>query len=231
MIQINLEEDTDIPNIDYVYCLTYRGIDNTQESQEQNPRDTGNPFECKLNQPQRCSQEILELANFYQMHHHNHGDTIIHKQYSYESSFSTGMIPLWIELENADQFTILSKFIIGDDVLVLYNEDGCDKIENTCQENNWNCVRYTSVARGSEAKAIVIYVGFENKCENGCCDIESECGTGCLIGYEELTRAKHLLIFVSIRGQERYCWLSKLIFFVPLHFSILDAVAAIFCTF
>ena len=104
MIRINKEDYT---NIYYIYCLTYGGLDIMQDT-----LDNGNVFECKLNQPQRCSQEILDFANFYQMHHHNHGDTIIQKQYSSKSSFSTGIIPLWIELENLDQFSIVSQFII-----------------------------------------------------------------------------------------------------------------------
>ena len=71
LIRINIEDYT---NIDYIYCLTYRGIDTMKDTLGQ-----GDVFECKLYQPQRCSQEILDFANFYQMHHHSHGNVIIHK--------------------------------------------------------------------------------------------------------------------------------------------------------
>ena len=186
------EECQYVSNIDYIYCLTYRGIDNTHEPQEQNPNDRSNLFECKLNQPQRCSQEILDLANFYLMHHHNHGDTIIQKQYSFNSSFSTGIIPLWIELESADQFASVSQFIDCDDVIVLCGKDETDIIRRYCQENNWSI--HEDDLRGTEATVIVLYVGIGG--------IGNSCMT---IGYEELTRAKHHLVIVSLRGgQNRY---------------------------
>ena len=150
MIQIDLEEYI---NIDYVYCLTYHGID----IQEQDTRDTSNMFECKLNQPQRCSQEILDLANFYLLHHKN-PYTIIQKQYSFKSSFSSGIIPLWIELENTDQFASVPQFIDSDDVLVLCKKDDPDIIKRCCHENNWS-FHDDEDLRGIESTVIVLYVG------------------------------------------------------------------------
>ena len=183
MIRINIEDYT---NIDYIYCLTYRGIDTMKDALGQ-----GDVFECKLYQPQRCSQEILDFANFYQMHHHSHGNVIIHKHTADKSAFSFDL-PLWVELENSDQLTSLSEVLTCDDVLVLCDEDELDKIESSCQQNNWNFTSSNGNLRGTEAKVVVLYVN------------QVKCGIGCNIGYEELTRAKDLLVIVSIRGQKRY---------------------------
>ena len=119
--------------------------------------DTSNMFECKLNQPQRCSQEILDLANFYLLHHKN-PYTIIQKQYSFKSSFSSGIIPLWIELENTDKFASVPQFIDSDDVLVLCKKDDPDIIKRCCHENNWS-FHDDEDLRGIESTVIVLYVG------------------------------------------------------------------------
>ena len=194
MIRINLEGLEKHINIDYIYCLTYRGIDIIPDTQDS--RDTSNAFECKLNQPMRCSHEILEFANFYQMHHHNHGKVMIQKQHICKSPFSTGNIPLWIELEKSDQFSTLAQFIDcdEDDVLVLCTDESgheLDKIKHFCMENNWNFEKHAGNVRGAEANVIVLYVG---------------CYCTKNIGYEELTRAKYEIVFVSIHGQKKYTY-------------------------
>ena len=186
-VDMNLVEQA---KIDYVYCMTYRGSYPTTAQDAHDIQDIFNTIECNLGQPQRCSQEILAFADFYQMHRHYHdGEIIAQKQYSNSATFSSS-IPLWIELDHKKSFFHLDfwdEIVDCKDVLVTYghSSDEHDDITRFCKKNTWACFQESEV-RGSEAAVVVIYQ------------------PSCYVSYELLTRAKQQLVIVAVRGKVRY---------------------------
>ena len=166
--QVSLEEC----KIDYIYCIAYH---------DQTPAyrvfHLGNDtFECNLFNRQRSSQEILNLADFCQMHI-GYGVWSPYKQYSSEGSFSSDT-PLWIELDNVfNIFQNIVKFTT-DDVMVIYDQEEYEyDINQFCSLKNWRCSHKFDV-KGSEASVVILL------------DLQS-------FGYEWFTRAKNQLVIVT----------------------------------
>ena len=115
MCQVNLEEDK---NVDYIYCLTYTDHDAVQTNFK--PLEvTETTISCNLDQRQRSSQQILDLADYL----HMHSDTLDMpiRRWNYGKSFSSD-IPLWVELTNPNSFFDQFKDRFeSDDVLLIYS--------------------------------------------------------------------------------------------------------------
>ena len=175
--KVSLEEDQ---NVNYIYVVRFG--DSGKIEANFNPETT---IECNLDQRQRSSQQILDLADYLQMHH-SHYDTI--RRYKSSCSF-TSDIPLWIELTNSNSlFDYFKGKFESNDVMLIWNEyekpSNFNEIEKFCHQQNWRCTGCDNV-RGSEASVTILY------------DID-----GFL--YEHLTRAKTRLVIVTIPGKQRY---------------------------
>ena len=138
-------------------------------------------------QRQRSSQEILEFADYMNIHHTDSMTPI--RAYQSEKSFST-CIPTLVEFEDPklvfEYFE--DKFSHDEDVLVLHEfPTNFLEIEKSCEKKGWKSVYYQDV-RGFEASIIIIY------------DLRDK------FGYEWFTRAKHQLYIVTITGRltQRY---------------------------
>ena len=179
-------------SIDYIYCFTYEDK-NAVETNFQTPSrvvaDTR--ISCNLNQRQRSSQQILDFADYLQMHSFRSAL----RRWDSPKSFSSD-IPLWVELVNPKVFFdyFRDKFQ-GDDVLLLYdathrtnttstNYTDIGNIDKFCSEQKWSCTSNGNVT-GCEASVIILY------------DFN-------FFHYEQLTRAKTQLVVVTIDGKQRY---------------------------
>ena len=183
MCKINLDENQ---KIDYIYSLRYWDDDAVQTTSK--PLDvTDTTISCNLEQRQRSSQQILDLADYLQMH------------YSYPiriwnsgKSFSAD-IPLWVELSNPKLFFdyFKDKFE-SDDVMLIHDyPSNLNEIEEFCTDKKWRCTNDYDV-RGSEASVTILY------------DLR-------YFVYEYLTRAKTQLVIVTIAGKQRYSLLSSML--------------------
>ena len=177
MCQVNLEEDK---NVDYTYCLQYLDDDAVQTNFQ--PLEvTETTISCNLEQRQRSSQQILDLADYLWMHS---GEWKI-RRWNSPSSFSYD-IPLWVELSNPKLcFDYFKDKFVSDDVMLIHkNPSNLNEIEEFCREKHWRCTNYLYV-RGSEASVTILY------------DLN-------YFEYEYLTRAKTQLVIVTIAGNQRY---------------------------
>ena len=177
MCQVNLEEDK---NVDYIYCLTYKD-DNAVKTTFQPLEVTETTISCNLEQRQRSSQQILDLADYLKMHS---GDSPI-RRYNSPNSFSSE-IPLWVEHSNPKYFFdyFKDKFVSDDVMLMHDNPSNLNEIKEFCTDKHWRCINFYHV-RGSEASVTILY------------DLD-------LFWYEILTRAKTQLVIVTIAGEQRY---------------------------
>jgi len=178
MCQVDLEEDK---NVDYIYCLTYFD-DNALPTNFQPLEVTETTISCNLDQRQRSSQQILDLADYLQMHSNNSPI----RRWNSPSSFSSD-IPLWVEHSSPNSFFdyFKDKFVSDDVMLVYVNPSNLNEIEEFCREKNWRCTFYYGNVRGSEASVTILY------------DLH-------YFDYEFLTRAKTQLVIVTIAGKQRY---------------------------
>ena len=174
-------------NVDYIYCLRYR--DNAAVQTNFQPLEvTDTTISCNLDQRQRSSQEILDFADYLQMHYFSPI-----RRYDAQKSFSSE-IPIWMELVNAKSFFdyFKDKFEFNDVMLIHYNPSNLNDIEAFCRKQKWRCTNVGNVI-GSEASVTILYdSGFY---------------------YEYYTRAKTQLFIVTIDGKQRYV-LSKLFRFL-----------------
>ena len=175
MTQVPLEEWEEC-KIDYIYCIAYHD----QSHAYRVFHLANDTFECNLLKRQRSSQEILNLADFCQMHM-GYGAWSPYRQYSYEVSFSSDK-PLWIELDTPSWFphifqNIEGKFATDDDVMVISDQADYD-IKEFCRLKKWRCTHKFDV-KGSEASVVILF------------DLQS-------FGYEWFTRAKNQLVIVTI---------------------------------
>ena len=182
--KVSLEENQ---NVDYIYSLRYGVLDAVQANFK--PLEvTETTVECNLNQRQRSSQQILDLADYLLMHYALYlcGHPLIRR---YESSKSfTSDIPLWIELTNPNSLLEYFDKFESNDIMVIwdnYNEpSNLNDIEGFCLQQNWRCTERNNV-RGSEASVTILY------------DIP-------YLNYEFFTRAKTQLVIVTIAGKKKY---------------------------
>ena len=184
MCKVSLEEDQ---NVDYIYCLSYLFSDAVQSNSK--PLEvTDTTVECNLDQRQRSSQQILDLADYLQMHQSVSLFSYPIRRWISGKSFSAD-IPLWVELSNSKSFFdyFKDKFD-SDDVMLIWargNEpSNLNAIEEYCKEQKWRCTNDYNV-RGSEASVTILY------------DLD-------YFFYELLTRAKTQLVIVTIARKERY---------------------------
>ena len=139
---------------------------------------------CNLEQRQRSSQQILDLADYL----HMHSDSFTIRRWNSRTSFSSDL-PLWVELSNQMSFFdyFKNKFD-SNEVMLIWDKrnepSNLNDIEEFCKDKTWRCTdRWNAV--GSEASVIILY------------DLDD-------VFYEFLTRAKTQLVIVTIAGKQRY---------------------------
>jgi len=117
MCKVDLEDNQ---NVDYIYCLQYSDLF-AVKANFQPIEVTDSTVSCNLNQRQRSSQEILDLADYLWMHQSKYLPTL---RWTFENSF-TSDIPVWLELCNPNSFFgffdyFKDKFVY-DDVMLIHN--------------------------------------------------------------------------------------------------------------
>ena len=124
MCKVNSE---DHQNVDYIYCLPYFdkfAVESLAyfdydavETNCQPLEVTDTTISCNLEQRQRSSQQILDLADYLRMH--SYYNPI--RRWNSGKSFSSE-IPLWVELSNPKSFFdyFKDKFK-SDDVMLIYD--------------------------------------------------------------------------------------------------------------
>ena len=167
--------------LDYIYCLRYNDSD-VVRTNFQPLEVTDTTISCNLNQRQRSSQQILDLADYLQIHQSDYPPI---RQWNSGKSFSSD-IPLWVELSNRKLFLdyFKDKFKSGDVMLIYKNPSDLNGIEEFFVDQKWRCTHMGNV-RGSEASVTILY------------DLND-------FYYEDLTRAKKQLVIVTIDGKSRY---------------------------
>ena len=179
IFKVNLDEHH---KADYIYCLRYRDQYAVQ-TKFQPLEVTDTTISCSLCQRQRSSQQILDLADYLNIHSNSYPI----RSWNSGKSF-TSDIPLWIELYNSKCFFdyFKDKFE-SDDVMLIWDKykkpSNLNDIEEFCREKNWICTEWGNL-RGSEASVNILY------------DFS-------YFEYEFLTRAKTHLVFVTIDGKNR----------------------------
>ena len=144
---------------------------------------TETSISCNLGQRQRSSQQILDLADYLQMHKPQNYLPV--RRWNSPSSFSSEILPLWVEHSHPKSFFdyVKDKFE-SDDVMLIYDyPSNLDEIEDFCKEQKWRCTHWGDV-RGSEASVTILY------------DLD-------YFRYEYLTRAKTQLVIVTIDEKQR----------------------------
>ena len=177
MCKVNLEEDQ---AVDYIYCLRYKDT-NAIEANVQPFEVTDTTISCNLEQRQRSSQQILDLADYLWMHQTTYAPI---RRWNSGKSFSSE-VPLWVHLSNPKSFFdyFKDKFK-SDDVMLIYYNYLSNDIKEFCKQQKWRCTERLNV-RGSEASVTILY------------DLDD-------FYYEYLTRAKTQLVIVTIDGKQRY---------------------------
>ena len=181
MYKVNLDENQ---NVDYIYCLSYIYFDSVQTNSQ--PLDvTDTTISCNLEQRQRSSQQILDLADYLQMHSNKKYPI---RRWNSGKSFSSD-IPLWVELSNPKCFFDYFKDKLeSDDVMLIWDNlnkpSNLNDIEEFCKHQKWRCANQVNVF-GSEASVTILY------------DIDD-------FIYEWFTRAKTQLVIVTIDVKPRY---------------------------
>ena len=98
MSEFNLDENQ---KVDYINCLRYWDSEAVQtNSQPLEVTDT--TISCNLEQRQRSSQQILDLADYLNIHSGSIYSYPI-RRWNYVKSFSSDL-PLWVELSNPEVF-------------------------------------------------------------------------------------------------------------------------------
>ena len=178
MCKVDLEDNQ---NVDYIYCLQYSDLF-AVKANFQPIEVTDSTVSCNLNQRQRSSQEILDLADYLWMHQSKYLPTL---RWNFENSF-TSDIPVWLKLCNPNSFFdyFKDKFVDDDVVLIHNGPHNLNGIKEFCREQKWRCTSRKYVV-GSEASVTILY------------DLD-------VIYYEYMTRAKTHLVIVTIDGKQRY---------------------------
>ena len=180
MCKVSSEEDQ---NVDYIYVIRNAALKAVKANFK--PLEvTETTVECNLVQRQRSSQQILDLADYLQMHQ----SFLTKRRYESSSSFNSDIIPLWIEVTNPNSvFDYFKDKFENDDVMVIcesFSRYHLNDIKDFCLQQNWRCTEKIDV-RGSEASITILY------------DLDH-------FYFEHFTRAKSQLIIVTIAGKQRY---------------------------
>ena len=167
--------------MDYIYCIDY--YDKTAVQTNFQPLEvTNTTISCNLDQRQRSSQQILDLADYLKMHS-SKGPI---PDWNSPTSFSSD-IPLWVELANPKSFCdyFIDKFESNDVMLIYYqNSANLNDIKQFCKAKKWRCTGDGNVT-GSEASVVILY------------DFD-------YFIYEYFTRAKKQFVIVTINGKQGY---------------------------
>ena len=177
----NLDENQ---NLDYISCLGHDDFNPIVVNES--------AITCNLEQRQRSSQQILDLADYLEMHYFS---SLI-RRYDAPSSFLSD-IPTWIELSNPRSFFDYFKdqFDSPEDVMLIHNKpSNLNDIEHFCQMYKWRCTSDKNV-KGTDASVTILY------------DLDD-------VYYESLTRANFQLVIVTVEGEQRYFFISKLFSFL-----------------
>ena len=191
MYKVSLEE---VRGVDYIYCLSYHAYDAVRGNFL--PLEvTNTTVECNLDQRQRSSQQILDLADFIQMHLSYQPI----RKYKSSSSFSSD-IPLWVELANPKSiFGYFEAMFESNDVMVIWDDynkpSNFNDIKEFCGQKNWRFTERLDIT-GSEASVTILY------------DLSS-------FNYEYFTRAKTQLVILTIAGKQRYFFNFLKVFLIP----------------
>ena len=178
MCKVSSEEDQ---NVDYIYVIRNAALKAVKANFK--PLEvTETTVECNLVQRQRSSQQILDLADYLQMHQ----SYFTLRRYESSSSFISD-IPLWIELTYPDSFfDYFNDKFESEDVMVIcesFSRYDFNDMKDFCRQQNWRCAEKIDV-RGSEASVTILY------------DLDH-------FYYEHFTRAKTQLVIVTIVGKQR----------------------------
>ena len=177
----NIDENQ---RVDYIYSLRY-GDSYAVQTNYKPLEVTDTTISCNLEQRQRSSQQILDLADYLQMHQ-SISDPI--RRWNSGISFSSD-IPLWVELSNPKLFFdyFKDKFDSGDVMLIWDDQNKPSNlidIKEFCTNKKWRCTHSWNVI-GSEASVTILY------------DLS-------YFRYEDFTRAKTQLFIVTIDVKQRY---------------------------
>ena len=181
--RVDLEDDL---KMDYVYSLDYSDAYSVPKVHvtDETVKVTETTVECHLDQRQRSSQEILDLADYLWMH----SNAFPQRKYPLKNSFSSD-VPLWVELENSDLFFDYFRDKMSKDVMLIWDDknppSNLDELKKFCRRRKRVSSVGSKSVRGSEALVTILY------------DIDK-------LDYEHWTRAKHQLIIVTILGHDRY---------------------------
>ena len=168
--------------MDYIYCLSYDNLDAVQTNCQ--PLEvTDTIISCNLEQRQRSSQQILDLADYLRMQ-----ASFPIRRWNSGKSFSSD-IPLWIQLTTPKSFFdyFKDKFKSNDIMLIWHDQNepsNLNDIETFCRVQKWRCTSRLNVT-GSEASVTILY------------DLDG-------FTYEYFTRAKTHLVIVTIDRKQRY---------------------------
>ena len=171
-------------NTDYIFSVRYADID-PKTASKGCIKVKDDSVECNLDQRQRSSQEILYLLDYCKMHV---GETPM-KHFVFKPSFTSGNVPLWIQMESicCDCFIGFTKFFdenfpdFKDVILVApYKSLHHETILEYCREKKWEYFFYSdNDLKGAEA-SVVILLGIED------------------FNFEWFSRAKHQLIIITV---------------------------------
>ena len=137
--------------IDYIYCLRYED-NNAVQTNFQPLEVTDSTISCNLEQRQRSSQQILDMADYL----HMHDSRFPIRRWNSGKSFA-GNIPLWVELSNPKSFLdyFKNKFE-SEDVMLIHFRPIPKQIKEFCRKQKWRCTQAGNV-RGSEASVTILY--------------------------------------------------------------------------
>ena len=197
MCKVNAENHQ---KVDYIYCLSYRD-DFAVQTNAKPLEVTDTTISCNLEQRQRSSQQILDLADYLNIH----SSPFPIRRWNSGKSFSSE-IPLWVQLSNPKAFfDYFKEKFESDDVILMREKKGEKKpsnlsdIKEFCTIQKWRCTSECKVT-GSEASVTILY------------DLD-------YFDYESFTRAKTQLVIVTIDGKQRYFFNFKVVLFLKMIYS------------
>ena len=189
MSKVNSDEIDENQNVNYIYCLDYEDK-NAVHTNFKPLEVTDTTISCNLEQRQRSSQQILDLADYLWVHYSRSPI----RRWNSGKSFSSDK-PLWVKLSNQvvnDRtrcfFDYIKDKFDSDDIMLIWDDEhkpsNLNDIKKFCTEQKWRCTSYFNIT-GSEASVIILY-GLDS------------------FHYEFLTRAKTQLVIVTLAGKYRY---------------------------
>ena len=172
-------------NTDYIFSVRYADID-PEASTKGSIKVKDGSIECNLDQRQRSSQEILDLLDYCKMHV---GESPM-KHFVSKPSFTSGNVPLWIQMEHicSQCFIGFTKFFdenfpdFQDDVLLVapFKSIHHETFLEYCREKKWEYYFYSDNGLKGAEVSVVILLGIKD------------------FNFEWFSRAKHQLIIITV---------------------------------